>query len=204
MNNDQINFEIKRKFFHLCAIFFPLLYIFTTKLNMCILLLTISSLTLLLDTYRHSNIKIKELVDNFFSFMMRNSEKSQANKLSGSSYMAMGLLLSCILFSKGLAINSWLILIVSDCFAAIIGMRFGNPLYNGKSIEGALAFFVSSVTISVFSCSIEPYGTNFGIMVFSCILTTLIEFFSKDLQINDNFSIPLTYGSSVVLLSLIF
>ena len=203
MNNSTIEFEIKRKSFHLCSTFFPLFYIFISKINMCIFLLIITLITLCLDTYRHSNIKIKEFVDKFFGFCMRDGEKNIPTKLSGASYMAMGLLLSCVLFDKGLAINSWLILIISDCFAAIVGICFGKALYNGKSIEGSVAFFISAVFMSIFSYFLIFYNTSFGIIIISCFVTTLVEFFSNDWEINDNFSIPLTYAVSTLLLNLV-
>jgi dolichol kinase len=100
---------------------------------MALTLAVIAGITLYLDISRHYNPKIKELIKNIFGKIIREEEDSGQFVLSGASYMALGFLVSCLLFSKGLAITSWLVLIVSDCFAAIVGMNYGSPLFNGKS-----------------------------------------------------------------------
>ena len=133
---------------------------------------------------------------------MREDEESGQFVLSGASYMALGLLTSCLLFSKGLAITSWLVLIVADCFAAIIGMKYGSPLFNGKSYVGSVSFFISSVLISVMTYFIVGYSTSFFIILVSSLATTIVEFFSDQIKVNDNFSIPITYALVTFLLSL--
>lgn len=203
MSNEALNFEIQRKIFHLCSIIFPVIYIFTPKITMSITLAVIAGITLYLDISRHSNKKIKEVTDKFLGKFLRFEEKSGYSSLSGASYMALGLLVSCLFFSKGLAITSWFILIVADCIAAIIGMKFGSPLFNGKSYAGSAAFFVSAILVSIMSYFIIGYSTNFLIIIISSFLTTSAEFFSKEMNINDNLSIPLTYATSTFVFGLI-
>lgn len=203
MYEKTLNFELQRKIFHLLSLAFPLFYIFIPKIHMGIALVIISGITLYLDTSRHYNPKIKELVDKFFQKLQRPEEKSGKFALSGSTYMAFGFLLTCLLFSKGLAITSWVIMIISDCLAAIIGKKFGRPLYNGKSYAGASAFFVSALLISIISYFVISYSTNFITIIISCLLCTLAEFFSKEIGINDNLSIPFLYCLSTFILSMI-
>lgn len=200
MNDTSLNFEIKRKMFHLCSIIFPVCYLLTSKTTMCIILVAITSVTIYLDISRHYNEKIKWFVDKFFGRFLRIKEASGNRALSGSSYMATGLFVSCLLFPKGLAITSWLVLIISDSFAAIVGMKFGSPLFNGKSYEGLIAFFVSTVFISIMSYYMVGFRTSFFIIMVSSLLTSLVEFFSEQLNINDNLSIPLTYAFSTAIL----
>ena len=203
MSSETLNFEIQRKIFHLCSLIFPVVYIFTSKITMGIALTIITGLTLYLDTSRHYNAKIKGLVDNFLGKFQRIEEKSGEFSLSGSSYMAFGFLVTCLFFSKGLAITAWLVLIVADCFAAIVGMRFGSPLFNGKSYMGAAAFFLSAMLTSIMSYFVVGFSTSFFIIIISCLLCTIVEFFSDQIKINDNLSIPLTYALSTFILSLI-
>ncbi len=203
MSSETLNFEIQRKIFHLCSLIFPVVYIFTSKITMGIALTIITGLTLYLDTSRHYNAKIKGLVDNFLGKFQRIEEKSGEFSLSGSSYMAFGFLVTCLFFSKGLAITAWLVLIVADCFAAIVGMKFGSPLFNGKSYMGAAAFFLSAMLTSIMSYFVVGFSTSFFIIIISCLLCTIVEFFSDQIKINDNLSIPLTYALSTFILSLI-
>ena len=203
MSSETLNFEIQRKIFHLCSLIFPVVYIFTSKITMGIALTIITGLTLYLDISRHYNAKIKGLVDNFLGKFQRIEEKSGEFSLSGSSYMAFGFLVTCLFFSKGLAITAWLVLIVADCFAAIVGMKFGSPLFNGKSYMGAAAFFLSAMLTSIMSYFVVGFSTSFFIIIISCLLCTIVEFFSDQIKINDNLSIPLTYALSTFILSLI-
>ncbi len=201
MLNPKLNFEIQRKIFHLYSLVFPIAYIFLDKMTMCIALTIITGITLYLDISRHYNPKIKVLVANFFGKFLREEENNGQFVLSGSSYMALGFLLSCLLFNKGLVINSWLILIISDCFAAIVGLKFGSPLFNGKSLAGSLSFLLSAILISIMTYFMIGYKTTFLIIIISSLITTIIEFFSKELKINDNFAIPVSYALITTILS---
>jgi dolichol kinase len=203
MDNAALNFEIKRKMFHLCSLIFPIIYIFTPKIIMCAILAVIAGMTLYLDISRHYNMKIKEMIEKFLGKFLRLEENNGQFVLTGASYMSLGLLISCVFFSQGLAIVSWFVLIVSDCFAAVVGMKFGYPLFNGKSYAGMIAFFVSAVFISMMSYFTIGYSTSFFIILISSFLTTLVEFYSKQIKINDNLSIPLTYSLSTVILGFI-
>lgn len=202
MPNITLNFEIQRKAFHLCSILFPVIYIFTPKIIMGVALTIITGFTVYLDISRHYNSKIKGLIDKIFGKILRLEEESGYFSLSGASYMAFGLLISCLIFSKGLAIASWFVLIFSDCFAAIVGMKFGSPLFNGKSYIGSASFFISAVLVSIISYFVVGYNTSFFIIIISSFLATLVEFFSEQIKINDNLSIPLTYAMSTFVLGL--
>ena len=204
MQNDNLNFEIRRKIFHLYGLIFPLVYSFIPKTSMNVLLLILTGFTLYADISRHHNQKIKEVVDKFFSKFLRNKERTGFYKLSGASYMALGLLISCLFFSKGLVITSWLILIISDCIAALVGMKYGMPLKNGKSLVGAGAFFISSVFISTVIYFFVSHPTSFIIIIFSSLMATLAEFYAGQIKINDNLSIPVCYCLTTVILNLIF
>ena len=202
MPNITLNFEIQRKAFHLCSLLFPVIYIFTPKIIMGVALTIITGFTVYLDISRHYNSKIKGLIDKIFGKILRLEEESGYFSLSGASYMAFGLLISCLIFSKGLAIASWFVLIFSDCFAAIVGMKFGSPLFNGKSYIGSASFFISAVLVSIISYFVVGYNTSFFIIIISSFLATLVEFFSEQIKINDNLSIPLTYAMSTFVLGL--
>jgi len=194
MSNITFNFEIQRKEFHLCSLLFPAVYIFVLKIIMSIILTIIAGLTFYLDISRNYNVKIKGLIDKISGQIIRLEDKSGNFLLSGGSYMAFGLLISCLSFLKNLAIVSWLVLTFSDCLAVIIGMKFGSPLFNGKSYIGTISFFISAILVSKIFYFIVNYNISFFIIIISYFLFTLADFFSMRAKINDNFSIPLTYA----------
>ena len=202
--DSHFNFECRRKSFHLLSLIVPLTYLMVSKLSMSILLLFWMTITLYLDISRHYNPQIKDLIQKIFGNIIRLQEKSGKFNLSGVSFMAMGFLIPCLMCSKGLAINSWLILIISDCLAALVGTKIGTPLSNGKSIAGSLAFVTSALIVSLVCYFLIPFDTTPSVILAGCILTGLVEFYSKTIWINDNLSIPLTYALSTYVGNSIF
>ncbi|CEO16810.1 Cytidylyltransferase family protein [Rickettsia monacensis] len=203
MEIKDFDFEKKRKIFHLSAIIFPLLYLFIPRTAITLLLFIITVITLYLDVSRHNNAKISEFVTRFFSKVIRLEENNSSFALSGISFMMLGFFLTALLFPKNLVICSWLILIISDCLAALVGVKIGNSLSNGKSVSGSVTFLASAIFISILGYFYLGYNTSFIIIIISCIGATAAEFYSKDLRINDNLSIPLSYCLSTAILSYI-
>lgn len=203
MQTTLYNFEIKRKIFHICSLILPLSYLLLPKSYMIAILLLLTLVVLFFDISRHYSYKIQELTNKIFTKLMREEEKNGSFKLSGSSYMFFGFFLSALLFSKGLAITSWLVLIISDALAALIGTKIGAPLANGKTIAGSVAFMTSAILISILCYFFIGYNTNFFIILASCLISTICEFFSKQLSINDNLLIPLSYALSSAVLAFI-
>lgn len=205
MQNNVYKFELQRKIFHLYSLIFPVLYLFTPKIFMSIFLSVITAFTLYVDISKHYNNKIKGFVEKYFAKYLRGKEKIGSFTLSGASYMAVGFFITCLFFSKGLAIASWLILIISDSIAALVGIKYGKPFnsnYNNKTLAGSIAFFVSSLFISIVSYFFFVYQTSFLIIFFSSAAATLTEFYSSSIKIDDNLSIPLVYCLSTVVLNL--
>jgi dolichol kinase len=169
---------------------------------MVIILLLSAGIAISLDISRHHNKTIQGIVDKFFASIMREEELSGTLKLSGVSYMFLGFFISAVLFSKGLAIASFLVLIVSDTLAAIVGKQFGSGDKNDKSVEGAGAFFVSSVLIGALAYTIWPYEAGFFGIILASFSASAAEYYSKNLGINDNLVIPLTFGLTISFISI--
>ncbi|MES2215265.1 MAG: diacylglycerol/polyprenol kinase family protein [Pseudomonadota bacterium] len=197
-----LEFETKRKIFHISSAIIPIIYIFMPKLWMVMILTLVAFGTSAIDTTRHYHPKIQALVDKFLLQFMREREKNGSFVISGASYMMSGFFLTTLLFPKGVAIASMFVLIVSDAAAAIVGTRVGKPLENGKSIAGSAAFFMSAILISTLSYSFAHYKTNFLIIILASLITTAVEYYTSFIKIDDNLTIPLAFASSIILLGL--
>jgi dolichol kinase len=197
------DFEMRRKIFHLSGIIIPIFYLFLSKLVATTLLFLITLCVLYIDIARHYNIKIRNFAEKFLAKIMRPAEQSGLFKLSGSSFMALGFLITAIFFSKGLAIASWFVLVISDCLAALVGMRIGVKLENGKSIEGSIAFLISAIFISMLVYFFVGYHTSFIVIIMSSLVAAISEFYSEELAINDNLSIPISYCFSTIIFTFI-
>ncbi|MCC8371200.1 MAG: SEC59/DGK1/VTE5 family protein [Rickettsia endosymbiont of Pseudomimeciton antennatum] len=203
MQTKIFKFEIQRKTFHLYSLIIPLFYLFSSKLVVTTLLFLLTVCVLYIDIARHYNLYVKKFTDRFLRKFMRPEERSGSFRLSGGSFMAIGFFLTALLFSKGLAISSWLILIIADCLAALVGTKIGKPLENGKSLEGSIAFLTSAIFISMLVYFFIGYHTSFTVIIISSVVTTIGEFYAKDLLINDNLLIPLTYCFSTIIFTFI-
>ncbi len=189
--------EINRKLFHMASLVLPIFYVFTSKVVAIIVLFIIAGSVIILDIARHYNPKVQVLVDKFFSSIMRPHEQSGTFRLSGSSYMMAGFFITAIVFPKGVAIASWLVLIVSDSCAALFGKKIGKPNSYGKSVEGSVAFFVSAVLVCIISHLVVPYHTNFWALIFAAIGASAVEYYSPQIGIDDNLTIPITFAALI-------
>ena len=203
MSTENFHFELHRKLFHGCSIIFPLMYLFIPRMYISIFLLMLLILTIYIDFSRHLRLDIRSFVDKFFGRLIRASEAHGTFKLSGASFMMAGFFITAVLFPKTLTITSWLILIISDPLATLVGIKIGKQTQTGKSIEGSVAFLGSAILIGIVCYIFIGYHTSFFIIIISCICTTLVEYYSKLINIDDNLLIPLTYALSTSILTFV-
>jgi dolichol kinase len=114
--------------------------------------------------------------------------------------MFLGFFITTVLFSKGTAISAFLVLIVADTAAAIVGKHVGKEYKYGKSIEGTSAFFLSAFLIGLLSYTMFDYGASFFTILIASIASSAVEFYSNKYNIDDNLAIPVTYGMVISIL----
>lgn len=184
--------EIIRKSIHLSNLVVPLfLYIYDKTLTLYILFpLTILFITI--DILRINNPYVKKLYNTFFKSITRNSED---DSLTGASYVFLSSTLIILFFPKSIAIASLMIMSISDTLAAIIGRMYGVVEINGKTLEGSVGFFLSSIFIVLIFSEL-----NIFIAIFSVIVATCAELYSP---INDNLFVPILFACSYVLIDTI-
>lgn len=189
----MLAFELKRKAFHCLSIIFPLLYYFWNKSSITTLLFFLNLIVLFIDISRNYIPQIQEIVKRIFSSIMKPYEKSGLKHLSGVSYMFLGFLITAVLFSKEKTITSWLILIISDSLASIVGKQYGHKLSWGKSLEGSFIFFISGVAVAIYFTKLLAWNIPYHKLVLAVLVTTTAEFFSAKLKIDDNLLIPIAF-----------
>jgi dolichol kinase len=106
----------------------------------------------------------------------------------GALLFAIGLLITLIVVNDiDSAFYSILVFAIGDGLATLIGVRGKLKIkYFGKTIEGFLAFFVSSCIILY-----HPYGM-YGIVV--AFIGACVEFISKKIKVDDNLILPIIIG----------
>ena len=185
--------EIFRKLLHMCS-FLIVIFIYLSPRQTTLIVLLLLFLTVFISNFLIlkfpplNNIKIK-----YFSFLLRDGEK---NGYISSNWFLLGCFLSVLLFSQHTAMLGISILIFSDAFAALVGMRYGRHKFkNGKSLEGALAFIAVACLFTAGFYIVLKTGAAFtAAALLSIPLVAVIEIYSKKIKIDDNLTIPISFG----------
>jgi dolichol kinase len=178
--------EIKRKIVHLATLVIPIGYALASQEMVLLFLVPFFLCYLSVDLLRHFHTGLASLFQkHFFRRVLREEEKKT---LMGSTYFLFSSILTILLFPKSIAIVSLLILILSDTAAAIVGKWIGRVPIWGKTLEGSMAFFLSSLLI----VWIYPQLNRFS-GTLAALGATLIEVLP--IRVDDNLTIPLVAGA---------
>ncbi len=175
--------EFRRKGIHACSLFVPLLaginYILTLELLVATTIVYLAS-----EWARLNGIRFPVL-----SFVTKLCVRaSERRKLALAPVtLALGVMLSLVLFPTLIASVTIAILACADSIATIVGKFYGKiriPYNSKKSLEGTVAFFITA-----FICAViyVPLKTALIVSLVSCIIESLPVK-------HDNISIPLGTG----------
>lgn len=200
MPEKQISYsqEIFRKLIHLCSLSIPLLYYHTDFYITMYFIVPLLILVLAIDILSKDGMPLQSFIYKYFGSMMREHEKQGGFVLNGASWVLISAVLIFAIFPKILAITSFVILIISDLSAALIGRRFGSHNLFDKSWEGTFAFFITASIIVYYFWIIDDlsdYFLYFGIL--ASAITALTEAASKILKIDDNISVPTAFCTTM-------
>ena len=121
---------------------------------------------------------------------------------------AIAILLTIITFPKPFALIAIYTLAIADPLSALIGIRFGkNKIYGNKSLEGSIAFFITTLIVAFVVLNKTIIEEGYLLAIFAC--STLTAIFSAlievlPIKLDDNFIIPLTVGMLAWPLALLF
>lgn len=187
--------ELLRKSIHVFSLSIPILYLWNTRSTMIWIFLPLTILLLILEFVRYYNPKFQTLIKKYFGGMMREHE-FENGKLTGATFVIVSALLCVLLFPKVIMIPAFAVLIISDTCAALFGRRFGKHKFFNKSLEGSLAFVISAWIVSIVTGYILNSPTEFYYAALvACVAAACAEAVSWGVNIDDNFTIPISYGS---------
>ncbi|MBF0297394.1 MAG: hypothetical protein HQK51_01665 [Oligoflexia bacterium] len=124
------------------------------------------------------------------NFLLRAEEEI---KESAAVPYAMALLLTIISFPKTVAVIAIYTLSISDPLSAIIGITYGKKkIVRNKSLEGSLAFFISTLIICLYVLINAHSGYVMPIVKASILIAFIVALFELiPLRLDDNLTIPL-------------
>ncbi|HET6372592.1 MAG TPA: aspartyl protease family protein [Candidatus Polarisedimenticolia bacterium] len=185
----------KRKLFRLVGLLFPLLYSavdaaatgfgWAATVGVLVLFLVIM-ITLEYARFRKPGVNTW-LFDRFSSF----TKEKERGRTSSTTFFLLACLIVVLLFDKGVAIASMLMLVAGDPVAEIVGTRWGRTRLLGKSLEGTLAGFAACIAVTA-PLTMAPLRLSLPIIVAGAAAATLAELVV--LRLDDNFSIGIAAG----------
>jgi dolichol kinase len=196
--------EVLRKSIHLCSLSIPVVYYFITRELALSVLIPLTVFSLIADIGRHRLPSFNKFFHSLFGFMLRQHElDSKKKNLSGASYVLISAVIVVLLFPKIFAVTGFTVLIIGDISAALFGRKFGKHRFLSKSLEGSLAFFITSSVVILFAPkitgSIEEYIIGF-VAVFVGMIVENISYGWAD----DNLTIPVSVALTMWALYAVF
>jgi dolichol kinase len=195
--------ELVRKLIHLTSLLIPIVYYFISKTSAAIILGSLSFIAVTLDLARYFSPEVGKVFYKIFGFLLRRHEVDEKKKnLNGATYVLLSGLIGILIFPKIIFITAFAILIIGDIMAALIGRKFGKHKFLAKSLEGTLAFFLSSCIVVIFTPKVGYFYEEIIIGFIAAFIGAITENISFGF-VDDNLSIPLIVGFSMWILYLI-
>src|SRR3972149_1213206 len=181
-----------RRLFHLLTgLSLVLILAYSDRTKGVFLILSLFIVTIIIETIRLHLPEVNRLFFHYFHSLLRGEEKK---KLTGTAYFLGGVLLSILLFDVDIALFSLTILTVGDPAASTIGKRWGRYRIKEKSLEGSMAFFITTAVVGLILQRLWP-GLPATVIIAGVVTGTLTELLST--KVNDNFLIPLTAAGAM-------
>lgn len=99
------------------------------------------------DLLRLSNRRLNSL---FFRAFGKLASPREARGIASSTWYALGIFLAVVLFPRAEAVAGILVLGYADPAAAYVGRTLGKRPFLGGTLEGSIAFFVTSAAVLAF------------------------------------------------------
>ncbi len=196
----NIRQELERKLIHLSSLWMVFAIYFFDKTQALIFFGSLLIIFFVLEYLRMTNEIVGKLASRFFQNIMRPRETVQKfsfRALTGSFYFILAVFLSVLLFSREIAIVAVLIMVISDTIAALVGKSIGKVRIYDKTLEGSVAFFVTTYVILL----VAQFELSHIHIFLIALIVTLVELTANKIKVNDNLSITLCSGFLIAILS---
>lgn len=193
--------ELLRKSVHLVSLCIPITYIFVEEKLALFVLIPLALIAVTLDLLsRKEDSWANKFVFGYFGGMLRKHERKKKKLiLNGASWVLISAVLTVLVFPKVIAVIAFMILIVSDISAALIGRKWGKTKLGKKSLEGTIAFMVSGFLVVVIVGTLFQADLYFYIAgLLGAVIGGLAELYAKQLKLDDNLSIPMGVGIAML------
>jgi dolichol kinase len=185
--------EFIRKSIHLCSLSIPTIYFFISKQLALEILVPMFLAFLIIDLARFYLKPVQDWFYRWFRWLLRKHEIDHSTKrLTGATNILFSAIVCVLIFPKIITVNAFAILIISDITSALFGRRFGRRRFFQKSLEGAIAFFVSATAVVFLAPKVQGLILEYVIGIAAAAVGAVVE--AASTTIDDNISVPLSIG----------
>ena len=206
MSNAPISYweEIKRKLIHLSSLWMVAATIILPEIFqygrwiVCALIAVCLAVTLVSEhDYANGGRYLGRLYGKLFRKMLRNDVKPGQWSVSGGAPVLAAALLVNVVFPCPIAAAALAVMLTGDAAAALVGRKFGkHKLVNNKSWEGTISFVLAGYIFLALTGICNQMPLPFYLAgILAVIAGAVVELFTAQLKIDDNFTIPLTTGA---------
>ncbi len=175
-------FEIRRKLVHFLGLSVPILYYFTSRETVLILVGIAVVCAIFIEVGRFTSERFYAVISGLIDGYAREHEQV---KVTGATYYAIAAFCAVSLFEEEVAVLSLLFLTLGDSFAALVGTRWGKHKIFEKSLEGSSACFLVCLPVG--------WALLGWVGLLGSVAATMIEV--VPVPVDDNLRIPLVSGS---------
>lgn len=183
-----------RKILHIFGGMLIPIFILLLPNRICIILNIVVLLPVLIIDYNNWFYFLNKIPKGNLIIQLLREHEMIKGKLNGLSWLLLGTFAVICFCDKYLSALSIAVFIVGDAMAAIIGKNFGKiKLCCNKTLEGTLSFVLSSGFIGV--CFLRYIFPDFNIyyIIFAILISSIVELVSKNIGVDDNFTLPLSF-----------
>ena len=197
-----------RKILHIFGGMLIPIFILLLQNRICIILNIVLLLPVLIIDYNNWFYFLNKIPKGNLIIQLLREHEMIKGKLNGLSWLLLGTFAVICFCDKYLSALSISIFIIGDAMAAIIGKNFGKiKLCCNKTLEGTLSFILSSCIIAFgFVKYIVPETCIFNIyyITFAIFISSIVELVSKNIGVDDNFTLPLSFCMVYKCLEVVF
>lgn len=189
--------ELKRKALHLLALVVPYFIAVNGKLAL-VVLAPLTLLAFLGDYLRARSEGFARLILRVFGFMMRIEEVPPVGgpvKINGATWVLITATLLTFIFPVQIAVVAFVMFMLSDAMAAIVGRRYGVHRWPGtrRTLEGSLAFVATGLLV-VAATPFFPFWVGAVAVLFAAAAEVAPR------PLDDNIRVPFVSAAVIFLL----
>jgi dolichol kinase len=175
-----------RKLWRISGLIFPVIYIiYGSKKITFLFSFYVLCFFLLIELLRFLNSHFNSWLFKRFKLILKEEE---LNRLLNTTFFLIFLNLAVFFFRKEIAVYSVFFVIFGDISSSIMGRYFGRIRIRNKTLEGAVAFFLTCLFFGYLLNAITPIKLPMVVVFWAGLTASSVELFSI---IDDNLSVGL-------------